>query len=163
MARQEKYVSGKTSDTVFAQLSVKKLFLIVFFIGAISINLGVWFDSLLIMTVLMPVAMVLLYFFLTDRVKNTDLSKSKIGDSCYFLGFSLPLVSLAAALVHLGIEESKGVNTRSIVGSFGAALLTTLTGLLCRLYLTTLSSSFQSSKEKLEEEIENSMSVVSLQ
>ena len=163
MAKDDKYLSGKTADAVFAQLSVKNLFVSVFLVGALSISLGIWFSSRLLLTVIVPVGLVLLYFFSTSRVKNTDLSKSKIGDSCYFLGFSFTLVSLAAALLHLGGQESEFVNTRAIVGSFGAALATTLTGLLCRLYLTTLSSSFQSSKDKLEEEIESAMSTFSLQ
>lgn len=162
MANEEKYVSGKTADAVFAQLSVKNLFVSIFLVGALSIFLGIWFSSRLFLTVIIPVGLVLLYFFSTSKVKNTDLSKSKIGDSCYFLGFSFTLVSLAAALLHLGNQEA-AVNTRAIVGSFGAALATTLTGLLCRLYLTTLSSSFQSSKDKLEEEIESAMSTFSLQ
>ena len=163
MANEEKYVSGKSADAVFAQLSVKNLFVLIFSVGALSIFLGIWFSSRLLLTVIAPVSLVLLYFFSTLKVKNTDLSKSKIGDSCYFLGFSFTLVSLAAALLHLGSQESEIVNTSAIVGSFGAALSTTLTGLLCRLYLTTLSSSFQSSKEKLEEEIESAMSEFSLQ
>lgn len=163
MANEEKYVSGKSADAVFAQLSVKNLFVLIFLVGALSIFLGIWFSSRLLLTVIAPVSLVLLYFFSTLKVKNTDLSKSKIGDSCYFLGFSFTLVSLAAALLHLGSQESEIVNTSAIVGSFGAALSTTLTGLLCRLYLTTLSSSFQSSKEKLEEEIESAMSEFSLQ
>ena len=150
MANEEKYVSGKSADAVFAQLSVKNLFVLIFLVGALSIFLGIWFSSRLLLTVIAPVSLVLLYFFSTLKVKNTDLSKSKIGDSCYFLGFSFTLVSLAAALLHLGSQESEIVNTSATLEA-SVQLVDYFDGLLCRLYLTTLFNSFQSSKEKLEE------------
>jgi hypothetical protein len=161
MKDQENYISGWSSESV-EQLSVKQLFLVMFIGGCISIILGVLYSSL-ILAVFLPCALIGAYAFATTKAKNSDLSKSKIGDSCYFLGFSFTLISLSAALINLSQQVDTTVNIGSVVGGFGAALSTTLSGLLCRLWFTTLSSSFTSSKDKLEEEIEDAMRVFSNQ
>lgn len=153
----KKYVSGLSSEST-VQLSVKQLFLAIFLGGGLSIILGVESSSLLL-SVILPAFLVIIYAFATTKAKNSDLSKSKIGDSCYFLGFSFTLISLSAALINLSqqVGSVDSINIGSVIGGFGAALSTTLAGLLCRLWFTTLSSSFMSSKDKLEEEIEDSM------
>tara|TARA_B100000780_G_scaffold112294_1_gene78631 strand:- start:484 stop:1866 length:1383 start_codon:yes stop_codon:yes gene_type:complete len=161
MKDKENYISGWSSESV-EQLSVKQLFFVMFIGGCISIILGVLYSSL-ILAVFLPCALIGAYAFATTKAKNSDLSKSKIGDSCYFLGFSFTLISLSAALINLSQQVDTTVNIGSVVGGFGAALSTTLSGLLCRLWFTTLSSSFTSSKDKLEEEIEDAMRVFSNQ
>ncbi|MDB4261198.1 hypothetical protein N9856_05720, partial [Porticoccaceae bacterium] len=155
MKDKDKYISGWSSESV-EQLSVKQLFLIMFIGGGLSIILGV-LSSSLVLAVFLPCTLIGGYAFATTKAKNSDLSKSKIGDSCYFLGFSYTLISLSAALINLSQQVDTTVNIGSVVGGFGAALTTTLSGLLCRLWFTTLSSSFTSSKDKLEEEIEDAM------
>lgn len=163
MKEKGKYISGWSSESV-EQLSVKQLFLVMFIGGGISIILGVLYSSLSL-AVFLPCTLIGVYAFATTKAKNSDLSKSKIGDSCYFLGFSYTLISLSAALINLSQEVGTNttINIGSVVGGFGAALSTTLSGLLCRLWFTTLSSSFTSSKDKLEEEIEDAMRTFSNQ
>ena len=153
-------ISGFSQES-FAQLSVKQLFVVILIGGLISITTGVVFSSV-ILSVVIPFSLVFIYAASTIRAKHTDLSKAKIGDSCYFLGFSFTLISLSVALINLGQQEAD-INIRGIVGGFGAALATTLAGLLCRLWFTTLASSFLSSKDKLEEEIESAMRSFSMQ
>ena len=157
MDGKNKLISGWASENV-EQLSVKQLFLVMFFGGGLSIVTGVLYSSF-VMAVVLPCALVVGYAFATTKAKNSDLSKSKVGDSCYFLGFSFTLISLSATLINLSQQVDAGgtINIGSVVGGFGSALSTTLAGLLCRLWFTTLSSSFLSSKDKLEEEIEDSM------
>lgn len=163
MDRSKKLISGWETEN-FEQLSVKQLFLVMFFSGGLSIGAGVLFSSL-VLAVIIPCALVGGYAFATTKAKNSDLSKSKVGDSCYFLGFSFTLISLSATLINLSGQVDAGdmVDMGQVVGGFGAALTTTLTGLLCRLLFTTLSSSFMSSKDKLEEEIEDAMRTFSMQ
>ena len=156
------YVSG-VSDESFGDLPVKHLFVTILIAGTISIVMGVMFSSPLFLSTLIPLILVASYAYVTTKVRNSDLSKAKIGDSCYFLGFSFTLISLSVALINLGQNQGGNVDIGAIVGSFGAALSTTLAGLLCRLWFTTLASSFQSSKDKLEEEIESAMRGFSLQ
>lgn len=161
MEKKPNYISGWSTETV-EQLSVKQLFLVMLIGGGVSIILGILYSSIAL-AVFIPCLLVIAYAFSTTRAKNFDLSKSKIGDSCYFLGFSFTLISLSVALVNLGQQVDTTVNIGSVVGGFGAALSTTLSGLLCRLWFTTLSSSFISSKDKLEEEIEDAMRTFSHQ
>ena len=153
-------ISGFSQES-FSQLSVKQLFVVILIGGLISITTGVVFSSV-ILSVVIPFSLVFIYAASTVKAKHTDLSKAKIGDSCYFLGFSFTLISLSVALINLGQQEAD-INIRGIVGGFGAALATTLAGLLCRLWFTTLASSFLSSKDKLEEEIESAMRSFSMQ
>ena len=153
-------ISGFSQES-FSQLSVKQLFVVILIGGLISIITGVVFSSV-ILSVVIPFSLVFIYAASTVKAKHTDLSKAKIGDSCYFLGFSFTLISLSVALINLGQQEAD-INIRGIVGGFGAALATTLAGLLCRLWFTTLASSFLSSKDKLEEEIESAMRSFSMQ
>ena len=153
-------ISGFSQES-FSQLSVKQLFVVILIGGLISITTGVVFSSV-ILSVVIPFSLVFIYAASTIKAKHTDLSKAKIGDSCYFLGFSFTLISLSVALINLGQQEAD-INIRGIVGGFGAALATTLAGLLCRLWFTTLASSFLSSKDKLEEEIESAMRSFSMQ
>jgi chromosome segregation ATPase len=156
MEDKDRYISGRPSESV-EQLSVKQLFLIMFIVGGLLIILGVLYSSLLL-AVFLPCTLIGVYAFATTKAKNSDLSKSKVGDSCYFLGFSFTLISLSVALINLSQQVDTTVNIGSVVGGFGAALTTTLSGILCR-----LSSSFTSSKDKLEDEIEGAMRTFSNQ
>lgn len=161
MDNNDKYISGLSAER-FEELPIKHLFFIALTAGGVSIVLGILWSSN-ILSVISPCLLVIAYAFFIARAKNSDLSKSKIGDSCYFLGFSFTLVSLSFSLINLSQHIDETVSLGSVVGGFGAALSTTLSGLLCRLWFTTLSSSFLSSKEKLEEEIESAMRSFSLQ
>ncbi|MDB2343817.1 hypothetical protein N9V62_03915 [Porticoccaceae bacterium] len=161
MGDKDRYISGRPSESV-EQLSVKQLFLIMFIVGGLLIIFGVLYSSLLL-AVFLPCTLIGVYAFAVTKAKNSDLSKSKVGDSCYFLGFSFTLISLSAALINLSQQVDTTVNIGSVVGGFGAALTTTLSGILCRLWFTTLSSSFTSSKDKLEDEIEDAMRTFSNQ
>ena len=161
MDNREKYISGWSSESV-EQLSVKQLFVVIFIGGGLSIILGVLYSSMLL-AVALPCLLVGAYAFATTKAKNSDLSKSKIGDSCYFLGFSYTLISLSSTMMMLSQQIDTSVDMNSVINGFGAALSTTLAGLLCRLWFTTLSSSFLSSKDKLEEEIEDAMRAFSRQ
>lgn len=161
MDNNKKYISGWSAES-FEQLAVRQLFLIILITGGVSIVAGVLFSSIAL-SVALPCLLVGIYALLTTKAKNADLSKSKIGDSCYFLGFSFTLIALSISLINMGQQANSTVNIAAVIGGFGAALSTTLCGVLCRLWFTTLASSFMSSKEKIEEEIEGTMRTFSMQ
>ena len=144
------FISGRTAK-VLETLSVTHSFLIAVFVGGICIGLGINFGSTLL-ALLAPVLVMCVYIYLVGWTIRTDISRSDIGDSCYFLGFTLTLVSLAAALISLAGE----IEIETVVRSFGVALATTIVGLTARLFFTTLSSGYQSSRERLEKELEDS-------
>ncbi len=162
MSENSDFIDGRI-ETSFKQLPVNIIFVITFAIGFLSIAIGIFFGSPLLLTVLLPVSLVVGYAYLCTKTTRSDLSKTKIGDSCYFLGFGFTLSSLGLALISLSLEETGDMDMRAIIGGFGAALSTTLAGLGTRLWHTTLATSFRSSKEKIEEEIESAMKSFSLQ
>ncbi|OLQ70826.1 hypothetical protein BIT28_15555 [Photobacterium proteolyticum] len=140
-------------------VSVTKMFLISVLSGAIFIVLGLAFNSI-ILSVGAPLLVMLSYIFFMIRAEN-DLPISIVGDSFYYLGFILTLVALVSSLVFLSVNDD--VNMNNVVGSFGAALITTIVGLVARLVVTSFSVQAQKRRERLENEIEKALNTFSAQ
>jgi hypothetical protein len=85
---------------------------------------------------------------------DVDAPISVIGDSYYYLGFILTLVSLTISLISLTDEN---VSISNIIGSFGAAMLTTIVGLIARLVTTTFSIESAQRREQLDKGIEREL------
>jgi hypothetical protein len=149
---QSKAISGK-SKAESERLSVKSIFVAAVVIGVIGIVTGVLLNSAT-SSVVIPLITMFGYIFVIYS-SEPDLPKSTIGDSYYYLGFIFTLTSLAASLVALANND--GINMSSIIGSFGAALSTTIVGLVARLFETVFSVETKVRRERLEEEIERSM------
>jgi methyl-accepting chemotaxis protein len=77
------------------------------------------------------------------------------GDSFYQLGFALTMISMVASLVTLSF--SRDVNISSIVGAFGAALSTSIVGMISRTVVTSFSIQTKERAEKLEQEVEKTI------
>ena len=152
MTEKSELISGR-KQVKFELISVAKLFMAACFIGALAILLGVSFNSL-ILSIGLPILTMVSYIFVTLKWQN-DLPISVIGDSFYYLGFIFTLVALVASLVSLSANESVDMN--SVVGSFGAALITTIIGLIARLVVTSFSVQVKERRERLENEIERSL------
>lgn len=152
MAEDSELVSGR-KKVKHEQISVAKLFILACVAGASAIVLGVFFNSPTL-AIGLPVLIMGVYIFSTLKLK-ADVPISIIGDSFYYLGFILTLVALVASLLLLSLNEA--VNINSVVGSFGAALITTIIGLISRLVVTSFSVQAKERRERLENEIERSL------
>jgi hypothetical protein len=152
MTEKSELISGR-KQVKFELISVAKLFMAACFVGAFAIILGVSFNSL-ILSIGLPILTMVSYIFATLKWQN-DLPISVVGDSFYYLGFIFTLVALVASLVSLSANESVDMN--SVVGSFGAALITTIIGLIARLVVTSFSVQVKERRERLENEIERSL------
>jgi len=152
MESNNELVSGRTTKSI-KQKSIAIIFTVTVMLASLAIFTGIAFNSAL-MTIIFPVTIMIGYIF---YVQNADinLASSIKGDSYYYLGFILTLVSLAASLINLSSNNS--VDMDSVIGSFGAALFTTIIGLVARLTITTFSAATAERTEQLENEIENSL------
>lgn len=155
--KNEGLVSGRTA-VQHKYASITTHFIIALFIGSTLISVGVLFNSTLL-AVIAPVTVMLLYIGVAN--KDTQLSQSIIGDSYYYMGFVFTLVSLGSALFYLSINDNVDINT--IVGSFGAALVTTVIGLVARLITTSFSFKATGQRRRLEDSIEKSLATFSEQ
>lgn len=72
------------------------------------------------------------------------------GDSCYFLGFLLTLVALVVSLIAF---DASGNNTALIISQFGAAISTTLVGMLARIMIAQFHDQIITGPEQAEAQI----------
>ncbi len=153
----EGLVSGRTAvQHRFASITTH--FIIALIVGGSLIVVGILFNSTAL-AVIAPILVMLIY--IAKANKDTQLSQSIIGDSYYYMGFVFTLVSLGAALFYLSINNDVDINT--IVGSFGAALVTTVIGLVARLITTSFSFKATGQRKRLEDSVEKSLATFSEQ
>ncbi|MBP5857916.1 hypothetical protein KAJ83_12930 [Marivibrio halodurans] len=80
----------------------------------------------------------------------------QIGDSCYYLGFLITLFSLIASLLALGGGDL-GVGNRVILERFGAALSTTVIGMLARVVIVQVHRSPEDNRSMADHEMSQTM------
>ena len=158
MESNDELISGRATKAV-KQHSIVVIFPVTTLIACLGIYIGIMFNSPL-MAIAFPIIVMLSYIYFVQST-DVNLPNSIKGDSYYYLGFILTLASLAISLINLSVSES--VNMDSIIGSFGAALSTTIIGLVARLALTTFSAATTERTEQLETEIEDSLMSFRLQ
>jgi len=152
MESNDELISGRTTKSV-KQYSIAIIFPVTALVACLGIYIGIMFNSPP-MAIAFPVIVMIGYIYFVQSA-DVNLPDSIKGDSYYYLGFILTLASLAISLINLSVSES--VNMDSIIGSFGAALSTTIIGLVARLALATFSAATAERTEQLENEIEDSL------
>ena len=79
------------------------------------------------------IAAVILYGFYIKKFCDR-FPDDQIGDNCYYLGFIYTVSSLTAALISLG-AEGDDFEIRTLVFDFGIGLASTVSGIICRVWL----------------------------
>lgn len=149
---ESQVISGRYNKVV-EDVSVRNTFLVTLIIGVIGIIVGIYLGNTFI-SLVTPIAVMAAYIAITSYAKS-DLPMTVIGDSYYYQGFIFTLVALMASLFSLGINEKVDMN--AMVASFGAALITTIIGLVARLFINSFSVNAQQRRERLEVEIERAL------
>lgn len=145
-------VSGNSQKTL-TSFSIRKMFVIAVTTGSASILIGAMFSNIFFSLVL-PLVVMGGYAYLAYN-NSLDLPRTVVGDSFYYLGFILTLTAVAASL---WVLSSTAVEIGKVVQSFGAALGTTILGLVFRLMFTSFSAESSVRRERLEHELERSIS-----
>ena len=145
-------VSGNSEKTLIS-FSIRKMFVIAVTTGSASILIGAMFNNIFFSLILPLVAMCVYAYIAYNN--SLDLPRTVVGDSFYYLGFILTLTAVAASL---WVLSSTAVEIGKVVQSFGAALGTTILGLVFRLMFTSFSAETSVRRERLEHELERSIS-----
>jgi hypothetical protein len=115
-------------------IEIKNLFILTYFFGGALILYGNY-SGLYIITVIVSVSVMLIYFFMSLYLnnKNRQISIEQLGDSNYYLGFLFTLISILFSFLSSVLNM---YDIDNILYNFGLSLITTLIGLFSRIYLT---------------------------
>lgn len=150
----------------FSDTPDKGLFLFVALLGfglILVIKLGkishFWAHSIEISDSLMAavcaVVLLMLYAFFAWQVSFFRLHTDRLGDNCYYLGFVFTLASLAAALVEIELYAGdRGAVLERLIGSFGVALLSTILGILLRVFFMQMRREVEDLEEDLRHDLQ---------
>lgn len=85
-----------------------------------------------------PVAIILIYAGFTVFRTRFRLRYDQAGDNCYYMGFIFTLVSLGVALYQIQAQAGLQTYVVEVIRDFGLALITTITGIIARVFLNQL-------------------------
>jgi ABC-type transporter Mla subunit MlaD len=136
-------------------VSIQRFFLLVICLKIISslaslaltdsLDLLFWLFAIII-----PIALIGLYVYVGIHRTDRTLSDEKFADTCYYMGFIFTITSIVISL--FGLEEIEN-NFAQISFRFGAAMVSTLVGLITRVYLVSFRvdsiSAFDSAEDAL--------------
>lgn len=134
---------------------IKNIFIVAFILGGSLIIYGNY-NGLYLFTVIVSIFIMLIYFFTSLYLNNVDrqISIEQLADSNYYLGFMFTLMSILVSFIG---TISNSYDLDNIMNNFGISLITTLIGLLARVYLYNFIPTSESNKESIEKSISDKM------
>lgn len=103
-----------------------------------------------VFAIVIPILLIALYVYVGINRTDRTLTDEKFADTCYYMGFIFTITSIVIGL--FGLEEV-GKNFAQIAFRFGAAMVSTLIGLIARVYLVSFkldtNSAFDSAEDAL--------------
>ena len=107
-------------------------------------------------TALIAGAIMVPYCLLAFQHAKKTGAYERLGDSCYYLGFLLTLIGLSISLYELGLGKEGGVEA-AVVARFGAAIVTTLVGMMFRIFIAHFNFTMEQSSEEAGARVSESM------
>ena len=133
------------------QMPDKGLFAIIAIVGfALIVTTKLWTDIPSWIIAVLATLTMFFYLVMAMRIPQLVLRLDRLGDNVYYLGFIFTLASLSAALMQ--IQNSESV-VKSVLGSFGIALMTTIFGVGLRVVLVQMRGEL----DEIEEETRRSL------
>jgi type I site-specific restriction endonuclease len=115
-------------------VKVKKLFLLAVCLKIGFSALGWFFAEPWFFGLVLPLTVMAAYIGFGLARKKNDVSDDKFADSCYYLGFIFTISSIIFGLFDL---PQVGTKMSEIAVRFGAAMMSTVLGLVVRVYLVS--------------------------
>lgn len=131
-------------------IKIQKLFLVAIILKIGFSAVGWWFNDPWILGFGLPLVVMAGYIAIGVTRKDTDVSDEKFADSCYYLGFIFTIASIILSLFDL---PNIGTNLQSIAVRFGAAMVSTVAGLIVRVYLVSFRKDASDAVRDAEEEV----------
>jgi hypothetical protein len=129
------------------RLSIPRLFLVTILLKIAASVAGWLLGSPWALGFATPLALMGLYIVLGLKRADDRVSDEKFADSCYYLGFIFTISSILVALFDIPSISTK---IGEISVRFGAAMVSTVLGLIVRVYLVNFRPDFEDAKEAAE-------------
>ena len=134
---------------------IKNIFVLSFIVGACLIIFGNY-SGLYLISIIFSIIVMAAYFFTTlylNKLKR-QISVEQLANSNYYLGFMFTLISILVSLIGI---VSNSYDIDNIVNNFGIAIITTIIGLLARIYLANFIPTEETNKEVINQSISDRM------
>jgi methyl-accepting chemotaxis protein len=128
-------------------VSIRRLFLLTIVLKISSSVAGWLMGSPWILGFTVPLVLMSLYILVGIYRGDDTVSDEKFADSCYYLGFIFTISSILVALFDI---PSIAAKIEDISIRFGAAMVSTVFGLIVRVYLVNFRSDFQDAVRNAE-------------
>lgn len=115
-------------------IPIQKLFLVTISLKVTASGLGWFLGDPWILGFTVPLAIMLAYILIGIRREDSEVSDEKFADTCYYLGFIFTITSIIFSLFDL---PNIGTKLSEIAVRFGAAMVSTVFGLVVRVYLVS--------------------------
>jgi hypothetical protein len=115
-------------------IRVQKLFLMAVIFKVVSAFFGWYLQMQWSLGFALPLLVMAAYIALGLKRQDRDVTDEKFADSCYYLGFIFTITSIVFSLFDL---PSIGERIQDIAVRFGAAMVSTVAGLIVRVYLVS--------------------------
>jgi methyl-accepting chemotaxis protein len=138
------------------RLSIQRLFLVTIILKIAASVAGWQFGSPWLLGFAVPLALMAVYILLGMYRGDDTVSDEKFADSCYYLGFIFTISSILVALLDIPAISAK---IGDISVRFGAAMVSTVLGLIVRVYLVSFRPDFQDAVRQAESGLLDSVHV----
>lgn len=115
-------------------IRVQKLFLVAVILKVVSAFFGWYLQMQWSLGFALPLLVMAAYIAFGLKRQDRDVTDEKFADSCYYLGFIFTITSIVFSLFDL---PSIGDRIQEIAVRFGAAMVSTVAGLVVRVYLVS--------------------------
>lgn len=145
----------------YADWDIKQTFLLFLGIGILGIAISRNFGP--IPSIIVPCLSMIVYLILTQSTSSKFIRNEQLGDSCYYMGFLLTLVSLGFALYEFSSDPENEEFGREILADFGIALSTTILGLIFRVYFSQFRLPAEELRQTAEDELASTVRRLKIQ
>jgi low affinity Fe/Cu permease len=128
-------------------IKIKKLFLLAVLLKVGFSAIGWYLSDPWVFGLALPLSVMAAYIGLGMMRSKNDVSDEKFADSCYYLGFIFTISSIIFGLFDL---PQIGAKMSEIAVRFGAAMVTTVAGLVVRVYLVNFRADFNDAINQAE-------------
>jgi hypothetical protein len=145
-----------TQEFKIDAVALRKAFIYHGIAGTVLILLLRLIEAHILVAVILCTALMCSYFYQFKKGGEPHGLIDTFGDSVYYLGFILTLLSLIISMMFFNVDEG-AISASYILAQFGAAMTTTLLGMVFRIYYKqfdiTLESAQLAAREALDETV----------
>jgi methyl-accepting chemotaxis protein len=129
------------------EIPTQKLFIVAIILKVTASGLGWFLGDPWILGFTLPLLIMAAYILIGFRREDSEVTDEKFADTCYYLGFIFTITSIIFSLFDL---PHIGTKLTEIAVRFGAAMVSTVFGLVVRVYLVSFKRDLADAVEAAE-------------